>query len=616
VPQGDTAVSDTPDRGDTAAGPGKTMFQLIRQGHSFSGRERNCCFLNTGSGFVDVSAVSGVDFPDDGRALATVDWDHDGDLDFWIANRNAPQVRFLRNDWSGGQSWLAFRLEGRSCNRDAIGARVEVFSVQCSARLPPRGASEGGQVFSNEVSATAEMDGRSVGQRRVKSLRAGDGFLSQSSKWIHFGLGDDHDIDRVEVRWPGGELEVFRGLKANRRYRLVQGSGQPEPWEMERQVALLPSRLEVPRRTDRVTLFSVSRLPMPDLEFMSFGSHEMQTLTPVTSMLRPRPILINLWASWCAPCVAELKELAARKAELEAAGVALVSISTDPVSGIRDRGDIEAWRRDVQAAETLVERIGFPFPAGFATERTMDKLQILHDELFDMHLPLPVPTSILIDTKGQLAALYKGPVDLDRVFEDVANLSLAPEAARDRSVPFPGRWHIEPVRSSLFQLTFKFLQKGYLSDALKILKEQPETVSTHRGFYALLGAAGRAVQDKGDTRGAAWFYRESLKRNPEYVDAQLNLAWILATDPDDDLRDGSEAVRLAEQARESGGDGIFASVTLAAAYAEAGRFDEAVRTARSALSEAEQGGDQAAVKAIRNQIAQYKSKKPFRVEEL
>ena len=54
----------------------------LRAGGSWSGRERNCVFLNTGeTRFADASAPSGLDFPDDGRSLALVDWDHDGDLD-------------------------------------------------------------------------------------------------------------------------------------------------------------------------------------------------------------------------------------------------------------------------------------------------------------------------------------------------------------------------------------------------------------------------------------------------------------------------------------------------------------------------------------------------------
>ena len=86
---------------------------MMRQGSNFSGHERNCCFLNTGTGrFSDVSTISGLDFPDDGRAVATVDWDGDGDLDLWLSNRNAPRLRFMRNEVANNNHWVSFRLIG------------------------------------------------------------------------------------------------------------------------------------------------------------------------------------------------------------------------------------------------------------------------------------------------------------------------------------------------------------------------------------------------------------------------------------------------------------------------------------------------------------------------
>ncbi len=107
----------------------KALNRLLHQGRSFSGREANRAFLNTGSGrFADISAASGLDFLDDGRAVAVVDWDFDGDLDLWITNRTAPRVRFLRNNLKSESGHVAIKLQGngRSTNRDAIGARVEL----------------------------------------------------------------------------------------------------------------------------------------------------------------------------------------------------------------------------------------------------------------------------------------------------------------------------------------------------------------------------------------------------------------------------------------------------------------------------------------------------------
>ena len=160
-------------------------------GRSFSGNERNCCFLNTGAApaaegrFANISAVSGLDYPDDGRAVALTDWDHDGDLDMWISNRNAPRLRLMRNDSPNDNHFLALRLEGNATttNRDAIGARVEV-------------------VFANPESGTRQP-------KSIKTLRAGEGFLAQSSKWLHFGLGSVDVIEKVIVHWPGGNTEQF-----------------------------------------------------------------------------------------------------------------------------------------------------------------------------------------------------------------------------------------------------------------------------------------------------------------------------------------------------------------------------------------------------------------------
>ena len=84
---------------------------MIVRGRSFSGFERHCAFLNVGSNpdgklapFANVSAATGFDFIDDGRALARVDWDRDGDLDFWTTNRQAPRLRLLKNNLPSGNA--------------------------------------------------------------------------------------------------------------------------------------------------------------------------------------------------------------------------------------------------------------------------------------------------------------------------------------------------------------------------------------------------------------------------------------------------------------------------------------------------------------------------------
>ena len=168
------------------------MSRLIWSGSSWSGRERHCSFLNLTDGtFADVSAILGLDFADDGRALAATDWDGDGDLDLWFKNRTGPQLRFMRNDGAAGH-FVSLKLTGTKCNRDAIGARVEV---------------------------------RVGGRRIVQTVTAGSGYLAQSSKRLHFGLGQSETIEGVLVRWPDGSENSYEALDTNRWVVIRQGKG-------------------------------------------------------------------------------------------------------------------------------------------------------------------------------------------------------------------------------------------------------------------------------------------------------------------------------------------------------------------------------------------------------
>ena len=90
-------------------------------------------------------------------------------------------------------------------------------------------------------------------------------------------------------------------------------------------------------------------------------------------------------------------------------------------------------------------------------------------------------------------------------------------------------------------------------------------------------------------------------------------AWLLATNPNASVRNGAEAVELAQRAIElSSGQEPAILGTLAAAYAEAGRFAEAVQTARKALELATQQNKPALAESIRAKIRLYEAGKPFR----
>ena len=208
-------ASQSPDRRGTGRDmPYKLAYaaisDLLFAGHSLSGHERNSLFLHCGNDangyprrFANASMVTGFGLDDDTRAVATVDWDFDGDLDLWLTNRNAPRLRYLRNALPRGRHWIAFKLEGTTANRDGLGARLTLT-------LPS-------------------------GRKLYRTRRCGEGFLSQNSAWVHFGLGGASPSAKEEaaslqltVDWPDGKKDEFKEVRAGTFWKLRQGGDAKE----------------------------------------------------------------------------------------------------------------------------------------------------------------------------------------------------------------------------------------------------------------------------------------------------------------------------------------------------------------------------------------------------
>jgi tetratricopeptide (TPR) repeat protein len=123
-----------------------------------------------------------------------------------------------------------------------------------------------------------------------------------------------------------------------------------------------------------------------------------------------------------------------------------------------------------------------------------------------------------------------------------------------------------------------------------------------------LGRADRAVDDRA---GAIQNFRRALDLRTNWAPVISDLAFLLAASPEDNLRNGTEALRLAQLANAlTGGRDPAALDVLAAAYAETGQFDSAVQMAQVAVQSAPAG---LATKIISDRLALYKQKKPYRI---
>ena len=151
--------------------------------------------------------------------------------------------------------------------------------------------------------------------------------------------------------------------------------------------------------------------------------------------------------------------------------------------------------------------------------------------------------------------------------------------------------------------------KGRFDEAIKSYRQAILVNSNHSETFFHLGMT---LGELGRSREAVAQYREALRLNPNLIGALNNLAWELATSPDDKLRNGAEAVSLAERACELThyGEPQFVG-TLAAAYAEAGDFPEAVTTAEDAERLAAAAGSKDLAERNRQLLELYRAHKPY-----
>jgi tetratricopeptide (TPR) repeat protein len=153
-------------------------------------------------------------------------------------------------------------------------------------------------------------------------------------------------------------------------------------------------------------------------------------------------------------------------------------------------------------------------------------------------------------------------------------------------------------------------QKGRVGEAIahyeRALQIRPDYALAHQSLGGLLEQEGRA-------REAVAHYQRALEIEPSFATAWSSMAWVLATSPDASVRNGGRAVVLAEEAqRVSGGSNPVFVATLAAAYAEAGRFREASQTATSALQLATAQQRTELANLLRSQISLYQMGAAYR----
>jgi len=157
-------------------------------------REPKTVYRNLRTGrFQNVSQELGgaVLEPISARGSAFGDFDNDGDLDVLLNPVNDyPQL--LRCDSATGNHWLKIRAVGTKSNRSGIGARIKCVAGS---------------------------------HQQIEEVRSGASYASQNDLRVHFGLGQATQADRLEIRWPSGQVDVLQNVAADQLLYLQEGKG-------------------------------------------------------------------------------------------------------------------------------------------------------------------------------------------------------------------------------------------------------------------------------------------------------------------------------------------------------------------------------------------------------
>ncbi len=498
----------------------QAINELVRSDNTWHGYARNVMFVNNRDGsFSEASGAVALDFLEDSRSFALADIDHDGRLEVILKNRNAPQVRILRNAMKSIGDSLSFRLRGTKSNRDAIGAAVVV---------------ESGAI------------------RQTKYLQAGSGFLAQHSKELFFGVGKSQGELRATVRWPSGPSQVFEHLPVNHRIEIEEGSAS---FVANAFGAALPAneRAAPPSHEERLPLQVETWLIEP-LRAPDFSLPDLTGKSQHLASFRGTFTLLYFWSAKSHESLDGLKQLEIHSSPLAASRLRILAVNVDdPTSASQSRSFAADGR--------------FPFPVLFADEEVKGIYNLIYRHLFDRRRDLPIPISFLVDPEGLIIKVYQGSLDAAHLLLDLESVPASTKARMQKALPFHGTLVQDAFVRNDFTYGVAMYQRGYLNQAAESFQQVIAAKPDNADAYYNLGTLNLRRKD---FEKARTYLEKTVKLQPDYPEAWNNLGMMAAQQGHSE-----EAIRDLQRSLSLRPNYAIASLNLGNVYRQQKAFDKA-----------------------------------------
>lgn len=368
---GDTFAD--PDEKEAWTDENKTISNLR---HPFSGSERNRLFLNReGDQFLDISGLSGVDSPADGRVAVWFDYDHDGRQDLAVINSSSPLLQvyhneIVRDDAATSHGFIVVRFVGGNRTSDA--------SKEHSNR--------------NGFGAKVRVKLRS--QTLFREHLPSQGLAGQNSTAMLIGIGKHDSVERLEIAWPSGRVQSVTGVGAGTLVTAFENDADrpadaDPPFPGFTQQEWQPQ--SVPANQRPVPSPAESELVLKPSTILEAAGVERG---------EPEVLVVTLMASWCTACARHqptVNELRAAFSRDEAEVVGFAADPDDPAAAVQE----------------FLTRHGATYPAVIEPS---DELRGTIDRILsESHASDALPTSIIARKDGTVISTEGGIPTVSRL---------------------------------------------------------------------------------------------------------------------------------------------------------------------------------------------------------